>query len=144
MTRLSPHFTLEEMTASDTARRLGICNKAPSGVVKNLGFLASNLLEPLRTLIGKPILITSGYRCELLNQKVGGSPTSQHRYGQAVDIQVQGMSPKTLYTIIKSSNLDYDQLILEKTKSAEWVHISYTKHNRKQSLIYKDGKYTLD
>ena len=84
--RLSPHFTLEEMTASDTARKLGICNKAPSGIVKNLGYLANNLLEPLRSLLGKPILITSGYRCEELNKAVGGSATSQHRYGQAVDI----------------------------------------------------------
>jgi len=142
--RLSPHFTLEEMEASDTARRLGICNKAPSGVVRNLGFLASNLLEPLRTLIDKPIYISSGYRCEKLNKAVGGSATSQHRYGQAVDIEVIGMSTKTLYTIIKNSKLQYDQLILEKTKHAEWVHISFCKHNRHQNLIYKDGKYRLD
>ena len=142
--RLSPHFTLEEMIASDTANRLGICNKAPSGVVKNLGFLASNLLEPLRTLVGKPICISSGYRCEALNKAVGGSVTSQHRYGQAVDIQVFGLSPKSLYTIIKNSNLQYDQLILEKTKYAEWVHVSFCKHNRNQNLIYKNGKYSLD
>lgn len=142
--RLSPHFTLEEMTASDTARRLGICNKAPSGIVKNLGYLANNLLEPLRSLLGKPILITSGYRCEELNKAVGGSATSQHRYGQAVDIQVQGMSPKTLYLLIKQSKLQYDQLIFEKTKWSEWVHISFAKHNRHQNLIYKNGKYSLD
>ena len=142
--RLSPHFTLEEMEASDTAKRLGICNKAPSGVVKNLGYLASNLLEQIRTLVGKPIYISSGYRCELLNKAVGGSPTSQHRYGQAVDIEAIGISPKTLYTIIKNSNLQYDQLILEKTKQAEWVHVSFCKHNRNQNLIYKDGKYSLD
>lgn len=142
--RLSPHFTLEEMEASDTARRLGICNKAPSGVVRNLGYLSNNLLEPLRTLVDKPIYISSGYRCERLNKVVGGSATSQHRYGQAVDIQVFGLSPKSLYTIIKNSDLQYDQLILEKTKNAEWVHISYTKHNRHQNLKYKDGKYNLD
>jgi len=141
---LTKHFTLEEMEASDTARRMGVCNKAPSTVVKNLGFLASNLLEPLRTLVGKSIYISSGYRCELLNKKVGGSPTSQHRYGQAVDIEVFGMSPKDLYLLIKNSGLDYDQLILEKTKKAEWVHVSFCKHNRNQNLIYKDGKYTLD
>lgn len=142
--RLSPHFTLEEMEASDTARRLGICNKAPSGVVKNLGYLSNNLLEPLRTLLGKAIYISSGYRCERLNKAVGGSATSQHRYGQAVDIQVFGLSPKSLYTIIKNSKLQYDQLILEKTKNAEWVHVSFCKHNRNQNLIYINGKYTLD
>lgn len=142
--RLSPHFTLAEMEASDTARRLGICNKAPSGVVKNLGYLASNLLEQIRTLVGKPIYISSGYRCERLNKAVGGSATSQHRYGQAVDIQVFGLSPKSLYAIIKNSNLQYDQLILEKTKQAEWVHVSFCKHNRNQNLIYINGKYSLD
>ena len=142
--RLSPHFTLEEMEASDTARRYGICNKATSDIVKNLAYLCHNCLEPLRELLDKPIIITSGYRCDKLNQKVKGSMNSQHRYGQAVDIMVQGMSPRVLYLFIKMSGLDYDQLILEQTKSATWVHISYTKHNRHQNLIYNKGVYTLD
>lgn len=142
--RLSKNFTLEEMEASDTARRLGICNKAPSEVIKNLGYLTQNFLQPLRDKLGKAILILSGYRNELLNKRVGGSKTSQHRYGQAVDIQVIGMSPAELYLYIKQSGLDYDQLILEETKNAEWVHVSFTKHNRHQALRYINRVYTLD
>lgn len=142
--RLSKNFTLEEMEASDTAKRLGICNKAPSEVIKNLGYLTQNFLQPLRDKLNKAILILSGYRNELLNKRVGGSKTSQHRYGQAVDIQVIGMSPAELYLYIKQSGLDYDQLILEKTKNAEWVHVSFTKHNRHQALRYINRVYTLD
>lgn len=142
--KLSPHFTLEEMTYSDTANRYKIANIPSTQTIKNLGYLAQNLLEPLREYLGKAIVITSGYRCEKLNIKVKGSSTSQHLYGQAVDIWVEGISPQLLYEKIKQSGLDYDQLILEKTKNAEWVHISYTKHNRHQNLIYKSGVYVLD
>lgn len=141
---LSKHFTLAEMEASDTARRYGICNKATSDVIKNLAYLCHNCLEPLRELLDKPIIITSGYRCDELNKRVKGSQSSQHRYGQAVDIMVQGMSPRVLYLFIKMSGLEYDQLIFEQTKNAQWVHISYTKHNRHQNLIYNKGVYTLD
>ena len=144
MTRLSPHFTLEEMTYSDTANRLKIHNIPPTQAVKNLGYLAHNLLEPLREYLGKPIIITSGYRGEILNRKVGGAKTSQHLYGQAVDIQIAGMNPLQLFLYIKESGLDYDQLILERTKKAEWVHVSYTKHNRHHALHYINGVYTLD
>ena len=139
--RLSPHFTLEEFTYSDVARMYHIDNTPSKDIIKNIGYLTQNLLEPLREKIMKPIIITSGYRCDTLNKKVGGARTSQHRYGQAVDIKVKGWSSYTLYEFIKQSGLDYDQLILEKTKIAEWVHISYTKHNRKMNLIYKDRRY---
>lgn len=141
---LSKNFTLEEMTASDTARRYGIHNYPTTDIIKNLGYLTQNFLQPLRDKIGKSIYILSGYRSELLNIKVGGAKNSQHRYGQAVDIQIAGMSPLQLYLFIKESGLDYDQLILERTKNAEWVHVSYTKHNRHQNLLYKNGVYTLD
>lgn len=142
--RLSPHFTLEEMIYSDTAKRYKIDNTPKEEIIKNLGYLAHNLLEPLRELLGKPIVITSGYRCERLNTRIKGSKTSQHMYGQAADIWVRGMSPQLLYETIKNSGLDYDQLIHEKTKNAEWVHVSYCKHNRHQNLIYKSGVYVLD
>lgn len=142
--RLSEHFTLDEMMASVTARRLGIRNIPIPNEIRNLGLLCQNLLEPLRRKLNQPIIVTSGFRCEKLNKVVGGSPTSQHRYGQAADIRVNGLSPEALYLIIKTSGLQYDQLILEQTKTGNWVHVSYTKHNRKQNLLYKDGKYTRD
>lgn len=142
---LSKHFTLEELTYSDTARMIGIKNIPKTEIIRNLGLLANNLLEPLREKLSKPIIITSGYRCEILNKKVGGAPNSQHTRGQAVDIIVKGITPKTLYEFIKSSGLIYDQLILEQTKSAQWIHISYcSKLNRQQNLIYKNNHYILD
>lgn len=141
--RLSKNFTLEEMTYSDTATRYGYHNYPTTAAIKNLGYLTQNFLQPLRDKLGKAILILSGYRSELVNQKVGGAKTSQHKYGQAVDIQVTSMSPLQLFMYIKESGLDYDQLILERTKKAEWVHVSFTKHNRHQALRYIDGVYTL-
>ena len=141
--RLSENFTLEELYYSDTAKRYNIHNYPTTDAIKNLGYLTQNFLQPLRNKLNKAIHINSGYRSELLNRRVGGSKTSQHKYGQAVDIYVAGMSPLQLFLYIKNSGLDYDQLILEKTKSAEWVHVSYSKHNRHQALRYIDGVYTL-
>lgn len=141
--RLSKNFTLEEMYQSDTARRNKISNYPTTEAIRNLGYLTQNFLQPLRDMLNKAIYISSGYRSELLNLKVGGAKNSQHKYGQAVDIQVVGMSPMQLFLFIKNSGLEYDQLILEKTKSAEWVHVSCTKHNRHQALRYIDGVYTL-
>ena len=140
---LSKNFTLEELYHSDTANRFNIHNYPTQDAIRNLGYLTQNFLQPLRDKLGKAIFITSGYRSELLNMKVGGAKTSQHKYGQAVDIHVPGMSPLQLFLYIKESGLDYDQLILERTKKAEWVHVSYTKHNRHQALRYIDGVYTL-
>jgi hypothetical protein len=142
--RLSKNFTLEEMIYSDTARKYKYHNYPTTQAIRNLGYLTQNFLQPLRDKIDKPILILSGYRSELVNQKVGGAKTSQHKYGQAVDIQIIGMSPLQLFLYIKESGLDYDQLILERTKNAEWVHVSYTEHNRHQVLRYINGVYTLD
>lgn len=142
---LSKNFTLEEMVYSDTARSLGINNTPPTWVIRNLGLLTNNVLQPLRDKLGKSIIITSGYRNDILNRKIGGAPNSQHTRGQAVDIYVLGLTPKTLYEFIKNSGLLYDQLILEQTKQGQWVHISYcSKLNRQQNLIYKNNHYILD
>lgn len=143
--KLSKNFTLFEFTYSDTASRLGIKNLPTTEQIQNLGCLCQNLLQPLRDLLGKPISVSSGFRNNLLNQKLGGTTNSQHTQGKAADIYVLGMSPEKLYNFIKSSNLIYDQLILETTKSGSWVHISYNKKfNRKQNLIYKNNKYLKD
>lgn len=142
---LSKNFTLEELIYSDTARSLNINNTPPTEVIRNLGLLTNNVLQPIRDKLGKSVIVTSGYRCKLLNQKIGGTPNSQHTRGQAVDIIVYGITPKTLYEFIKNSGILYDQLILEQTKEAQWVHISYcSKLNRQQNLIYKNNHYILD
>lgn len=90
---LSAHFTLYEMTRSDTAERdpdLVMQQRTPpSSVVDNLAYLCATTLEPLRALLGPcPLTVTSGYRCPDLNARVGGSPTSQHLTGQAADLQL--------------------------------------------------------
>lgn len=143
--RLSQNFTLNELTYSDTAKKYKIDNTPSKEVIKNLGALVANVLQPLRDKLGKPIIITSGYRCSKLNSKIGGSNTSQHLTGQAADIIVRGMKVEDLYSFIKKSGIVYDQLIQEHSGNTTWVHISYcTKLNRKQNLIYKNNHYILD
>ena len=145
MRKLSQNFTIEELIYSDTANRLGIKNIPNTTQLRNLGCLCQNVLQPLRDKLGKPILVTSGFRNEELNRKIGGTPNSQHTRGQAADIIAYGLSDKELYDFIKNSGIVYDQLILEQTKSGTWVHISYcSKLNRQQNLLYKNNRYTLD
>jgi uncharacterized protein YcbK (DUF882 family) len=95
------HFTIEELTRSATARRKGIPN-LPNGEEKeNLTALVDNVLDPLRELWGAPIIVTSGYRCPLLNKKVGGVATSYHMKGQAADIRAKNLRNGDLYALIK-------------------------------------------
>lgn len=143
--RLSQNFTLEELIYSDTANRYKINNTPTDKEIRNLGALCQNVLQPLRDKLGKPITITSGYRSNQLNSKLKGASNSQHRYGQAADIVVKGMDTNQLYRFIKGSGIIYDQLIYEVSGNTSWVHISYChSHNRKQNLIYRNGRYILD
>jgi zinc D-Ala-D-Ala carboxypeptidase len=114
---LSPNFTLEEMTASQTAVRKGIPNAPSPVVVTNLRRLAATL-EQVRALVG-PVRVSSGYRSPLLNQAVGGAKGSAHTLGLAADITVSGLSPRQLATAICDARIEFDQLIYEGT----WVHI---------------------
>lgn len=118
---LSEHFTLEELTASDSAVRLGIANVAGAEEEANLRRLCAQVLEPLRSAIGRPIRVTSGLRVPLLNTIVGGSRTSDHCTGRAADIQVEGMAPLAVCLAIRSLGLPYKQLIHE---FGTWCHVS--------------------
>lgn len=134
---LSPHFSLHELVASQTATRKGIIEQFDPGanIIENLKFLCSELLEKLRVLNGnQPIYINSGYRCPRLNTAVGGSKTSQHVFGQAADIDFGNKSDnKVFFEKVKNSGLDFDQLINEYDYS--WVHVSIKREaNRKQVL----------
>lgn len=134
---LSPHFSLEEMERSQTAVRHGIINKADAHQAKALTDLCLNILEPLRTLVGKSVNVQSGFRNPTVNSLVGGSSTSQHMKGQAADINVEGMTPSELFNLIRKSTLPYDQLIDE---FSSWVHISYRANPRHEAkLARKDG-----
>ena len=121
------HFTVEEMYASDTAKRLGINNIPSLQQMINLVYLCAYVLEPLRVAMGKPINISSGFRSQALNKAVGGVYNSQHLKGQAADIDIQGDMAfgRKIFDYIRD-HLPFDQLIWEHTKSGTyWVHVSY-------------------
>ena len=120
MTQLSEHFTLEELSHSDIAVRLGIDNTPPIDLYDNLRRLCV-LLESVRKTIGKPILINSGYRSMALNQVVKGQTMSQHLIGCAADIRITGMTPDEVIQAIKYSDIQFDQMIRE---FDSWTHIS--------------------
>lgn len=108
---LSKHFTLDELMKSPTATRLGIDNTPTAEHLENLRDLVEYILEPLRIHYGRPIIVTSGYRCARLNKAVGGSSTSQHCSGQAVDIRSvsdRRDDNKELFDMIREMKLPYD------------------------------------
>lgn len=135
---MGKYFTINELTKSSTAQRLHIDNSPTQEVKDNLNALIDNVLDPLRELYGKPIIVNSGYRCIKLNKAVGGAKNSQHLVGQASDIRtVQNTkeSNKQLFELIKNSTLPFDQLINE--YDYNWVHVSYSPRNRRQILTIK-------
>lgn len=141
---LSPNFSLNEMTRSDAATRLGIDNTPPDSAVGNLRDLCVHILEPLRHYLGKPILVSSGYRCLKLNHLLGGQEKSQHIYGQAADIRCPGISNDMVYSYIKDM-LPFDQLIAEHLSVRDgargWIHCSYTPNGRRDAISCVDGDY---
>lgn len=127
--KLSPHFTLSEMTRSGTAEKRGLDNTPDDAAVESLKALCENVLEPLRVAIGKPMKVNSGYRAPEVNAAVGGSKTSQHCKGEASDVEVMGMPNIELAQKIIDMKLPFDQVILEFYTPGEpnsgWVHVSH-------------------
>jgi zinc D-Ala-D-Ala carboxypeptidase len=124
--KLTPHFSLAELTASSTAQRLGIDNTPPPELMPRL-VLTAEMLERIRNTLGVPITVTSGYRGRQVNQAVGGVTSSDHTQGHAADIVAPGYG--TPYQIAKTlaplvSVLGIGQLILEGVKGKQWVHVS--------------------
>lgn len=127
------YFTIEEMTKSSTAIAKGIDNTPSEEGVLKLQKLIEAVLDPLREWWGGPIKVNSGYRCEALNEAVGGSPTSQHKLYEAVDITVgTKKGNKKLFNYIKD-NLPFDQLINESNFS--WVHVSYREGRLRKQVL---------
>lgn len=118
--KLTEHFTLEELTHSEIGERQGIDNTPNADVQANLVRLA-RMLEEVRTVLGRPIMVNSAYRCEAINELVGSKPTSQHVIGCAADIKVPGLTPNDVVKLIVASRISFDQLIRE---FDSWVHIS--------------------
>ena len=126
---LSPHFTLDELTHTDHRE---IDNTPTQAEIGNLQQLA-NFLEEVKTVLGgKPIMISSGFRCKALNDAVGSKDTSQHRIGLAADFRVPGMTPDEVVRAVIASGIGYDQIIREFDR---WTHISISDKPRKQALI---------
>ena len=125
---ITMHFALEELYASNTAKKLGINNKPSVQQIINLVYLCAYVLEPLRVAMKEPIKIGSGYRCPQLNKAVGGVYNSQHMKGQAADLCIDGDIKKgrRWFEYIKN-NLPFDQLIWEKNSKTGscWVHVSF-------------------
>lgn len=131
-TRLSKHFTLYELTRSQTAFRRGIDNTPPPEAYLSLVALCEHVLEPLRDLIGGPINVSSGYRSPVLNSLVGGAPESQHVLGEAADF-TGWLRNTSIVSALQHSAIPYDQCILE-FGDAGWVHVSYQTNPRRQLL----------
>ena len=146
--RISEHISLKEGIKSHTATRLNIDNIPRELDLINMKTIAEKVFEPLRKFVDGPIAINSFYRSPKLNSAIGGSTTSQHCIGCAIDID-DNYSYKTnaeMFEYIKC-NLDYDQMIWEfgNEKNPDWVHISYVSEdaNRRRCLkAYKDSGKT--
>jgi hypothetical protein len=128
---LSPSFALEEFTRSQTAARMGRDIIAEPDVVDALRDLCRFVLQPLRDSIGVTIAVSSGYRPAWLNPLIGGSPTSQHMFGRAADINAVGYTPMALCQKIIDLDLPFDQVICE---FDQWAHVSYSEHQRSSVL----------
>ena len=133
--KLTENFSLEEMTVSEIAARKGLDNTPNATEVANL-VRTSLLLEQVRALLKKPIIVNSAFRSKAVNDAVGSKDTSQHRIGCAADIRVPGMTPKQVVEAIMKSDIPYDQIIRE---FDSWTHISVpdsaARPPRKQALI---------
>lgn len=137
------YFSIKEMCKSSTAKKLNIDNTPSAEIEKKLTVLIEECLDPIREKFGKPIMVTSGYRCPQLNAACGGSPTSEHKTGFAADIDTSDNT--RLWDVITSGDFKWTQLINEypdENGEPSWIHISYNPTNLKcEKLICKNGIY---
>ena len=133
------YFTIEELCASDTARRRGIDNRPSAAIAGKLQTLIEQLLDPIRAAWGAPITVNSGFRAQLLNKAVGGVSTSQHLKGEAADITAGSPAEnKRLFDKIvelqKDGRIAFDQLIDE--SGYKWIHISYRAGKNRNQILH--------
>jgi len=132
---LSEHLTIDEFNHSDSAIAHHIINICPDSLLNNAKDLALSLFEPIRSLLEVPIRIDSGFRCQELNQLIRGVPTSQHCLGMALDLVPVGLDIHSAFEKIRTSNLVWDQLILEHSGDSIWIHVSYNRSRNRQMVI---------
>lgn len=136
------YFTIDELSASTEARKMGIDNTPTSEAIANLTELVEHVLDPLRDKYGHPIMVSSGYRCPRLNRAVGGEEASQHVKGEAADIYVTRPKEMAELFALIYYTLPFDQLIWERgtDEAPAWIHVSYREGlNRRECLRTKDG-----
>jgi zinc D-Ala-D-Ala carboxypeptidase len=148
--KLSEHFTLAELTRSDTAARYGIDNAPSAQVIDALSALCATMLEPIRANFKRSVRVTSGYRSPELNKRIGGNPVGSHPLGEAADFEIDGIDNLTAAEWIANSALPFDQLILEFYIKGDprsgWIHVSHkaNKPNRRSVLTaYRAGGKTV-
>lgn len=140
LVKLTEHFTLGELTRSDTALRLGLDNTPPPDIAQRL-LLTAVGMERVRELLNAPIIVTSGYRSPEVNRAIGGSQNSQHCKGEAVDFIAPAFgTPRAICLAILDSDIAFDQLIEE----GNWAHISFSDHPRRSALTahFSAGRVT--
>lgn len=145
MTKLSDHFTLEELTASNTAKKYALDNTPDEKQIESLTELCLNVLEPIRAvareMTGQKLVckVNSGYRGKALNAAVGGSSSSQHCKGEACDFEMPGIDNLQLAKLIEQSSIPFDQLILEfytpGDPSSGWIHVSHKKDGPQRGQV---------
>ena len=136
---ISKNLTLAEVTKSQTASRLGISNAPGKEELESLKLVAEKVFQPVREHFGVPIAVTSGYRSEALNKAIGGSKTSEHTLGMALDLDADvfgGVTNREIFEYILE-NLDFNQLIWEfgDSKNPDWVHVSYRPSGNKKEVL---------
>lgn len=134
------YFSIAEFLNSDAADKYQVSNMPADeellAVLNNINALVNNVLDPLRAMIARPIIITSGYRSQRVNELVGGSKTSQHLTGKAADFHVQGYTPQQMDVVYQTIRMcfDFDQLIFYPSKNI--IHISWNgDKNRQESWV---------
>lgn len=144
--QLTKHFQLSEFTRSGTASRYGINNTLypdnpqHAEIVANIKALCTEVLEPLRQHIGKPLVISSGYRCPNLNKAVGGVTNSQHMKGEAADLRIPSLAEGRKWMEWIIDHTSFDQCIMEHCKNKDgstshWIHVSYSRKHNRQYVI---------
>lgn len=140
------YFTINELCKSSEATKKGIVNVPSAEERANLEALIANVLDPLREAWGKPIIVNSGFRCERLNKAVGGAAGSQHKTGEAADIEAVTRDPadnRRLFELVRKLGLPFDQMINE--FGYDWVHISFSRSRRRGQVLEakKSGGQTV-
>lgn len=137
------YFSIRELSASPTAKRLGIDNTPNQEQTQHLTILVDECLDPIREVFGSPIIVSSGFRCDALNAALKGSKTSEHKQGRAADLDSH--DNQLLWNTIVSGNFKWTQLINEYPDAngyPSWIHVSYDPTNLKCEILEcNNGKY---